>query len=184
MTNEQTEFIPFHALNEFMRPDYRLAVVRTALTALPTLPSSFRAPIDKMTKLVVRVPGFRNGVQAPTQMKIAPIAAAFEKSPELVAAILNAWAETQKELRQKVYDLLKSREWELLPPEADRSKLPGFSTTWKKGEDFEVINKAFSEMYPDYTATMDDVSLMTVWLSGRLPIHANEEDDVPEVKTE
>ena len=174
---DQAEFIPFHALNEFMRPDFRLTVVRTALTALPTLPSSFRAPIDKMTKLVVRVPGFRNGVQAPTPMKVAPMAAAFGQSPELVAAILNAWAETQKELRGKVYDLLKGRNWELLPPEADRSKLPGFLTQWPKGEDFDVINKAFTEMFPDFATNTDDVSLMTVWLSGRLPIHAHEDEE-------
>lgn len=184
MTDKQIEFIPFHALNEFMRPDYRLTVVRTALMALPSLPSNFRPPIDKLTKLVVRVPGFRNGAQAPVQMKVAPVAAAFEKSPELVAAILNAWSESQKDLRQKVYDLLKGRNWEVLPPDADRSKVPGFLTTWPKGEDFDVLNKAFTEAYPDLNASSDDVSLMVVWMSGRLPIPGDEEEEEEQTATQ
>jgi len=181
MSNKQVEFLPFHALNEFMRPDYRLSVVRAALNALPNLPSNFRSPIDKLTKQVVRVPGFRNGAQAPTPMKVGPMASAFEKSPELAAAILAVWAESLPDLRQKVHDLLKARNWEVLPPEADRAKVPGFLSHWPKGEDFDVLNKAFAETYPDFNATTDDVSLMVVWVSGRLPYHVEGEE---ETKTE
>ena len=60
MTDKTAQFIPFHALNEFMRHDYRLTVIRAALNALPNLPGHFRSPIDKLTKQIVRVPGFRN----------------------------------------------------------------------------------------------------------------------------
>jgi hypothetical protein len=179
MTDKKVEFLPFHALNEFMRPDYRLGVVRTALTALPTLPANLRSPIDKLIKQVVRVPGFRNGAQAPAPLKVAPMAAAFEKSPELVAAVLAAWAESLPDLRQKIYDLLKARNWEVLPPEADRTKLPGFLTHWPKGEDFEVLNKAFTELYPEANIATDDVSLMVVWIGGRLPYDAEEADSTP-----
>ncbi|MBI3240686.1 MAG: hypothetical protein HYZ49_00115 [Chloroflexi bacterium] len=175
MTDKTAQFLPFHALNEFMRHDYRLTVIRTALNALPGLPGHFRQPIDKMTKQVVRVPGFRNGAQAPASLKVVPVAEAFGKSPELVAAILAAWAEARTDLRQQVYDLLKGRGWEVLPPEADRAKLPGFLTKWPKGEDFDLLNKAFAEAHPDSTATTDDVSLMAVWVSGRLPLEAEEE---------
>lgn len=176
MTDDQAEFLPFHALNEFMRPDYRLAVVRAALTALPQLPAPMRAPIDALTKQIVRVPGFRNSLQAPLPLRAGPIAAAFEQSPELVSAILAAWAESHTDLRQNVYDLLKARNWEILPPDADRTKLPGFLTHWPDGEDFETLNKAFAELYPDTTANSDDVSLMVVWMSGRLPYHDHDGD--------
>lgn len=175
MSEKTAEFLPFHALNEFMRPDYRLTVVRSALTALPKLPGTFRSPIDKLTRKIVHVPGFRDGTQAPPSLKVAPVADAFQKSPELVAAILSAWAEVHTDLRAQVFALLQGRGWELLPPEADRTKLPGFMTTWPKGEDFDVLNKAFSEAHPGHEATSDDVSLMIVWLSVRLPLP--EEDD-------
>jgi hypothetical protein len=176
MSDETAEFLPFHALNEFMRPDYRLTVVRSALTALPRLPASFRSPVDKLTRKIVHVPGFRDGTQAPVPLRIAPTADAFQKSPELVAAILSAWAESQTDLRAKVHTLLQSRNWELLPPEADRTKLPGFMTKWPKGEDFDILNTAFSEAHPGETATTDDVSLMIVWLSVRLPYAAHEDE--------
>jgi hypothetical protein len=68
-----------------------------------------------------------------------------------------------------VYDLLVARGWELLPPEADRTVLPGFLTKWPKGETFEVLNEVFLKMYPGTQASDDDISLMVVWLSGRLP---------------
>lgn len=177
MTDQTAEFLPFHALNEFMRDDYRHTVIRAALTALPKLPKQFSAPIDKLTKQIVRVPGFRNSLLAPASLKVGPMADAFGKSPELVAAVLAAWAETQIDLRANVFELLKARGWEVLPPDADRAKLPGFLPKWPKGEDFDVLNKAYAEAHPGAEASADDVSLMVVWISGRLPYHVEEGED-------
>ena len=174
MSDKTAEFLPFHALNEFMRPDFRLNVVRTALLALPKLPSHFRSPIDRLTRKIVHVPGFRDGTQAPAPLKVTPTAEAFQKSPELVAAILSAWAEARADLRLKVHGLLQSRGWEILPPEADRTKLPGFITRWPAGEDFEILNKAYQVAYPDEQTPSDDVSLMIVWVGARLPYAAAE----------
>jgi hypothetical protein len=174
---KKVAFLPFHAVNEFMVDDYRLSVVRTTLQALPNLPENLREAIDQHSKRIVRVPGFRNSFKAPVQLKARPMAEAFEKNPELVAAVLAAWAEAQTELRIKVYDLLIARGWEVLPPDADRTLLPGFLTIWPKGETFEVLNDAFEEMYPGTEASSDDVSLMIVWLSGRLPYQFEGEDE-------
>ncbi len=182
MTDLQTDrYLPFHAINEFMRNDYRLAVVRSALAALPDLPESYRKPIDQHTKRLVKVPGFRNSDKAPMRVRVVPTADAFEKSPDLVAAILSAWAEVHPELRQKVYDLLVGRGWEVLPLDADRTKLPGFSIHWPKGEDFEGLYKAYQEMYPGDDSKSDDVSLMIVWLSNRLPYPEMEEEGEEEI---
>lgn len=177
MVEQTAEFLPFHAVNEFMRLDFRLTVIRSVLTALPSLPVRFRVPIDKLTRQHIRVAGFRNSVQAPAPLKVPPMAEGFEKHPELVAAILAAWAEARTDLRAKVYDLLKSRGWEILPPDADRTKLPGFLTRWPKDQDFDVLNKAYHEVYADDQVTADDVSLMVVWLSGRLPYSIEGEDE-------
>ena len=179
MTEEEKKvaFLPYHAINEFMLDDYRLRVIRGVLQALPGLPENLRLPVEELTRKLVRVPGFRNSLKAPVPLKVKPMADAFKTSPQLVAALLAAWSENQLELRQKVYDLLKARGWELLPPEADRSMLPGFLTKWLKGENFEVLNEAFNEMYPGTEVASDDVSLMVVWLSGRLPYQFDEEDE-------
>ncbi len=181
MNNQnKASFIPFHALNEFMRIDYRQSVVQTVLLSFQGLPDDVQTTIIRLTKKLVQVPGFRNSAAAPAQMRVKPTIRAFEKSPEMVAAILNGWALTKPELRQRVFDLLTARGWELLPPEADRSKLPGFLTHWPDGEDFSIVNKAFSESNPDFPSTTDDVSLMVVWLSGRLPIDSPTEGDANE----
>jgi hypothetical protein len=176
MNDKKVQFFPFHAVNDFMRADFRQEVVRSTLAALPTLPEEFHGPIERQTKKLVQVPGFRNSAKAPVNVRIKPTADAFEKSPQLVAAILYAWSAVHSELRQQVYDLLIARKWEVLPPDADRTKLPGFLVKWPKGEDFEALNTAFKEMYPDSQANSDDVSLMVVWVSTRLPYQTEGEE--------
>ncbi|MFZ6031413.1 MAG: hypothetical protein ACOYYS_27190 [Chloroflexota bacterium] len=190
MSEQEFEFIPFHAINEFMRNDYRLAVVRAALNAAPDLPDTFRKPIEQAVKRHVKVPGFRNPEKAPAAIKAFPMAKAFEKNPDVVAAVIAAWAESRPELRQRVSDLLKERgwqffpeeisleslspdkikEWGILPLSVDRTHLPGFVTAWPKDNDFEVLYDAFTQTYPDVDESIDNVSLMVVWLVMRLPM--------------
>jgi hypothetical protein len=167
---KQAAFLPFHALNEFMRTDYRQTVIHSVITRIPSLTENQQKAVNQAIKKMVQVPGFRNSLQAPAPMKVKPAIQAFEKSPAFVAVVLSAWAELNQVLRQQVFDLLVSRGWDVLPPDADRTKLPGFLTTWPKDDDFPILNQAFSETYPDAQASTDDVSLMAVWLAGRLPM--------------
>ena len=180
MPEKKQEYLPFHAINEFMREDYRLSVVRAVLHSMAQLSPEYREAIVKLTKRIVKVPGFRNSSLAPAGVRVAPTAEVFEKNSEMVGAILAAWTETHAGLRQQVYDLLIDRGWELLPIEVNRAKLPGFMIHWPKGEDFEAISKAFIEKYPQIKINSDDVSLMTVWLGDRLPYKLEDEGDKPE----
>lgn len=176
---KQVAFLPYHAINEFMLDEYRHEVVSKALKALPELPDEQRDALEKQIRQVVRVPGFRNSLKAPAQLKVRPAEKAFEKNPELVSQVIAAWAQANATLRQQVFDLLTERGWELLPIEADRTLLPGWLTVWPAGQDFEVLYEAYQAKYPDEEASKNDVSLMVVWLSGRLPyqIEGEEEDD-------
>ena len=140
------------------------------------LPDGFRIPVEQLTRSIVQVPGFRNSSKAPLSKRVKPTAEAFEKSPQMAAAILSAWAEAHSELRQQVYVLLNERNWELLPPDADRTQLPGFMVTWPNGENFELLTQAFAEKHPSPATNNDDVSLMVVWLSMRLPYQFEEDD--------
>jgi hypothetical protein len=167
--NQTVELLPFHAINEFMRNDFRLAVVRSSLSGLPGLPGNHRTAIDRLTKKYVKVPGFRNSEKAPAAVKAVPIAESFEKKPELVGAVLSAWVEGHADLRQKAYDLLTERGWEVLPLEADRVKLGGFFVTWPKEEAFDTLHQAFVEKYPETTYTKDEILLMVVWITMHLP---------------
>jgi hypothetical protein len=180
MDDKHAQFLPFHAINEFMRDEYRLQVIRETLNALPSLPDEFHQSIDLQTRKVVQIPGFRNSSKAPLPVRVKPPADAFEKSPQLVAVILAAWSAAHPDLRQRVYDLLILRNWEILPPDADRTKLPGFIAKWPVGEDFETLNTAYMTKYPDQPAGSDDISLMVVWISSRLPYLKEEANTQPE----
>lgn len=167
--NKEVSFLPYHAINEFMTAEYRLNVIRGTLDVLPSLPDNVSGRLNQFIKKTVNIPGFRNSLKAPTSLKVKPMVESFEKNPGFVAALLAAWAEGHLELRQNVYDLLLARGWDILPLDADRSKLPGFMTIWPNGENFEVLNAAYIERYPDHEQNQDNVSLMIVWMSGRLP---------------
>jgi hypothetical protein len=169
MTGSKVEFLPFSAINMFMRPDYRLEVVRKVFNIMPESPEEVRAIFNRYIKKYVTVPGFRNSSAAPATLKIKPYISAFESQAEVAGFTLAAWARGNSSLVDKVFDLLNARGWELLPKDADRTKLPGFLTTWPKDENFEAVNKAFKEKYTEETYNEDDISLMAVWLSGRLP---------------
>jgi hypothetical protein len=188
---EKTEFLPFHAINEYMRPDFRLKVIRDTLTAQTNLDEHLSNELNQQIRKRVTVPGFRNSDKAPALVKVLPTSKAFEKNPDLVAIILSCWVETQPELREQVFTLLKTRNWQIFPEtegidsatlniemikewpvfpiHMNRAKLPGFFTLWPKGEDFETLYNNFTRLFPDSDASVDKVSLMVVWLCMRLP---------------
>lgn len=169
MSDNKIQFFSFHAINEFMLPEYRQQVLNMVFTRSDDLPAERRNALNNQVKRAVAVPGFRNSAQAPAAVKARAAVKAFEKKPELAAQVLAAWYDLHPELCQKTYDLLIERGWTLLPIDADRTKLPGFMVTWPKQDEFEVLNSAFHEKYPDFPAENNDISLMAVWLAGRLP---------------
>lgn len=173
MEDEKIEFVPFHAINNFMILDYKQHVLMDVFNHLDQLENSRKGRYLSVVRKSLSIPGFRNSSMAPLPMKIKAALSAFEKNPEYVIQTIACWAEIHTELRQKVYDLLVQRDWKLLPVDADRSVLPGFQTKWHPTDTYEVINQAFDEKYGEGSETADDVRLMTVWLSNRLPFENN-----------
>ena len=203
---EKTEFLPFHTINEYMRPDFRLKVIRDTLTAQTTLEDHLSNELNQQIKKRVTVPGFRHSDKAPALVKVLPTSKAFEKNPDLVAVILSCWVEIQSELREQVYTLLKTRNWQMFPEtegidtatlnldtikewpvfpiHMNRAKLPGFFTRWPKGENFDVLYQNYSELFPDSEASIDKVSLMVVWLSMRLPFQLDSDNEKSDIEEE
>ena len=124
MTDKQAQFLPFHAINEFMLNDYRHQIIQAVFSHFDNLPGARRSAINGLVKRHIQVPGFRNSAQAPAGVKARASTATFEKSPDFAAQILQGWSELNPDLREKVYAFLTAREWEILPADADRTKLP------------------------------------------------------------
>ncbi len=177
MDKKRVAFLPFHAVDAFMETDYRAQVLRAAFQAQRSLPAAAGRNLAALTKKYVWVPGFRDARKAPVNLRLRPAAKAFEKHADFAAAVLAAWAEAHAELRAQVHALLTTRGWEILPPEADRAKLPGFLPSWPRDENFETLTAAFREQYPESEASDDDISLMSVWIAGRLPYKREGEAD-------
>lgn len=177
MDDKKVEFFPYNAINEYMLPEYRLKVIQAVFLGLERLSNERRSAINGLIKRYVQVSGFRNSTQAPAGVKGRASVSVFERRPEFVAQILQAWSELHPELRQKVYDFLKAREWEMLPPETDRTRLPGFIPEWPKEQDYDTLENGFKEMYPDFPYEEYDLRLMMVWLAGRLPFNMEEEEE-------
>ncbi len=179
--NDKLQFIPFHAINEFMRADFRLSMLRETLQSLKDLPDKTQRTLNKLTKKYVKVPGFRNSAKAPATLKAVNMVKPFEKEPKLVAAVLTAWSEAHPDLRAGVFEVLSGFGWQLLPIEANRARMPGFLTQWPEEDDYEAIYDAYTQAHPDADHSMDEVSLMAVWLSLRLPVDKVSKDELAEL---
>ena len=55
---------------------------------------------------------------------------------------------------------------------------PVFLTRWPKDDSFEALDQEFHDQHSDSEASDDDINLMIVWLSNRLPY---EMVDMPDV---
>lgn len=194
--NNEMNFLPFHAINEFMRPDFKLSIIRDVVNNTSLLPPDQASDLSSAVKRGVKIPGFRNSEKAPALVKVMPMLKAFDKSPELVFAIISSWAVIHIDLCQQVFSILQKRnwptidtaagisyatmasdiieKWPVLPPEVNRKHAPGFLPRWPKGEDFEALFTTYTELFPTSDSSIDQVSLMAVWLTLRLPYEIDE----------
>ena len=185
MSEQKAKFLPFHALNEFMVPEYRLAILTHVYSQWDQIRPEARTHLLGYVKRMVKVTGFRNPTVAPAALKARASVSSFERSPEFTAAVLSAWASLYPDLAKRVFDLLTQRGWELLPVDADRTRLPGFLTRWPAKEDYDTLGEAYQTAYPDAADDENDLRLMVVWLGMRLPLdmvdsETEEEDSTSE----
>jgi len=173
----QKKVLPFHAVNEFMRDDYRLVILQEALSDQTINTPELRQRIGRMVSKGVQIPGFRNSNLAPVGIKIKNSTSLFERSPEFAAAVMEAWSHQHADLRSKMAELLASRGWLIPPVDDDHSLLPGFQLDWPKADTYEVLIEELRKNAPDLRETDDDISLMAVWIGNRLPYNLYEDEE-------
>lgn len=181
--SDQEEYLPFHAINEFMRDDYRITVITEVLSKLDAVDQEKRAYIGRLISKFVHVQGFRNSNMAPVGLKAKGSVTLFEHSPEYVALIIECWRSLHEELAKSVFAVLSEHNWENLPAlDVDRCELSGFQIHWPKEDNFETLIKAAKEKNPELQESEDNISLMAVWLGNRLPYDLYIEDSKVEEK--
>lgn len=163
------KYLPFHAVNEFMRDDYRLLILQEALTDQTNNSPELRQRMSRMVAKGVQIPGFRNSNLAPAGIKVKNSTSLFERSPEFAAAVMECWSNLHVDLKSKMAELLISKGWTIPPVDEDHSQLPGFQLDWPKEDTFEVLIEALHTNFPDLEDSDDNISLMAVWIGNRLP---------------
>jgi len=172
MPKKTAQFLPFNAINEFMLDEFRQEVISFVFAHSDSMEGPARSRLNTLVKNLVQVPGFRNSAQAPAGLKARNSVKAFEKSALFTAQVLQCWADLHPELGSKVAEILKESGWEILPVNADRTVLPGFIPEWPDGETYDTLDTRYKEKVPEYSGDSNDVRLMAVWLSGRLPLNS------------
>ncbi len=170
------EYVPFRAVNEFMREDYRLTILQEVFTALDQCTSMQKQLILRLFSKGVQIPGFRNSSMAPLPIKIKNSPSIFERSNEFAATIMECWSNLHPVLKTEMLELLTERGWKPQPLAVDRSMLPGFQIDWPKIDTFEVLGKAICDAHPDLNESDDNISLMAVWVGNRLPYNLFADD--------
>ncbi len=102
MTDSKVRFLPFNAINIFMRPDYQVKVIKQVCISAPTLSDEIKKKFNAFTRKYISVPGFRNSALAPVGLRTTPYISAFEKKPELAAFTLDLWFRLNQSLAEKV----------------------------------------------------------------------------------
>lgn len=165
----EEKYLPFHAVNEFMRDDYRLTILQEVMNDQGSNSAELRQRIGRMVSKGVKIPGFRNSNLAPAGMKVKNSTTLFERSPEFAAAIMEAWSNLHLDLKSKMAELLAARNWTIPPVNEDHSHLTGFRLDWPKEDTFDVLIEALRTESPDLQESDDNISLMAVWIGNRLP---------------
>ncbi len=166
---KQQQYIPFRAVNEFMRDDYRLTILHEVLSSLDRCTGIQRQLLLRLFSKGVQISGFRNSSTAPLPILVKNSASLFERSNEFSATVMECWSNLHSELKNAMSHLLSEKGWNPHPVAVDRSMLPGFQTNWPKTDSFEKLIKEIREAHPELTDSDDDISLMAVWVGNRLP---------------
>ncbi len=168
--SEKEKFLPFIAINEFMRDDYRQKVITEVLSHIDKIPNDQRITINRSISKFVKVPGFRNSSLAPAGLKAKSSVELFGTLSDFTGAVIEGWFRLHPDLAKTVFEVLQEKEWPNLQPiELDRSKLPGFQIHWPKTDTFEVLINAVRSKNLFEDESDDNISLMAVWMGVRLP---------------
>ena len=174
---EKAKYLPFHAVNEFMREDYRLTILQEVFTSLDKTTSTQKQLISRFVAKNVQIPGFRNSSLAPLPFKIKNSTTLFERSSEFAATIMECWSNLHIALKANMFTILEEKGWKPQPLTVDRSTLPGFQIDWPKTDTFELLIKSSKEIQPELEESDDNISLMAVWVGNRLPYDLYSEND-------
>ena len=161
--------LPLISLNVFLLPDFRREILTTVLNQKDNLSPEIMQELRQAIKEFVKISGFRNPLAAPQALQVRAMESPFEKESRFVKAILSSWADINSDLQAKVQAVLHELGFEPndqapLYPDPENA----FAVGWPEDLSFEKLADLVKQK-TETDASSNEISLMTVWLTGRLP---------------
>ena len=161
--------LPLISLNVFLLPDFRREILTTVLDQKDNLSPEIKQEFRQAIKEFVKISGFRNPLAAPQALQVRAMESPFEKESRFVKAILSSWADINSDLQAKVQAVLHELGFE---PNVQAPLYPdpenAFAVGWPEDLSFEKLADLVKQK-TEIDASSNEISLMTVWLTGRLP---------------
>lgn len=171
----ENEYLPFKAINVFIERDYLETVIKDVLEGIGSLSREEQTEFNIFYRKHVSILGFRNPVRAPLTLKINGYAGVFEEKEDVIPFTLTTWTKIKSELSEQVKNWLDSQGWEALALEREFDENIGFTADWPENLTFDEIEEKFKTDNPKVEFNRDDLILMVLWISGKLP---NEQSDL------
>ncbi|MDY6873137.1 MAG: hypothetical protein SVR81_04100 [Chloroflexota bacterium] len=165
----EKELFPYKTINVFIEQNYLEAVMETVLTGVKKLPKQDQIDFSRFMRKYVSILGFRDPSRAPLPLRVNALTNAFEEKDEVVPVTLSVWAKIKKKLAKQVKSWLDDEGWDDLETERSYEENGGFTADWPKKLTFDKLVKDFKKANPDFKFERDDLILMVLWTSGKLP---------------
>ena len=161
--------LPMISLNVFLLPDFRREILTTVLNEKDTLSPENKRELTQAIREFVKISGFRNPLAAPQALQVRAMESPFEKESRFVKAILSSWADINSDLQANLQSVIPELGFETndqapLYPDPENA----FALGWPEDLSFEKLADLVKQK-TEIDASSDAISLMTVWLTGRLP---------------
>ena len=158
--------LQFSTIFEGMNLGYRDAVISRALVSRGQVSSEAANALNSaIQKSRVRVTGYRDSLRAPHTVLRDPVSLLVSSHSELAGAVLRAWAESHRELHDKVIEHLGGMGLEPAYPDHSTKQ---FRKTWPE-RDWHSHRDNFLEICAEGDFAEDDAALMLCYVTGRIP---------------
>lgn len=163
------DYLSYKAINVFIERDYLEKILESILTGKDKLSKEEQIAFNNQFRKYVNILGFRNPSRAPLSLQVNAYASAFEEKEEIIPFTLSIWTKLNKNIAEVVYQWLEDEGWENLSLERTYQEDGGFIDDWPEKCTFDDVVEKFSDAKPDLSISRDDLILLVLWISGRLP---------------
>lgn len=166
---ETKEILSYRAINVFIEREYLEKIISFILKNAKSLPKEDQIEFNSHFNKYVKILGFRNPLRAPLSLQINGLTTAFEEKEEIIPKVLTTWTILNSPFSKIVSSWLEAEGWNNLKFKRIYSPEEGFIADWPKNFSFDQLDENFKKANPELKYEKNDLILMALWLSGKLP---------------